>query len=65
MPTLHSFPDFKRFEACLDFLSVGSSDRNVRTKGTSEQKAKKWTISVFIKGGTVFDPPNGIKKWFF
>ena len=32
------FPDFKRFEACLNFLSVGSNGENVRTKGTSEQK---------------------------
>ena len=32
------FLDFKRFEACLNFLSVGSNGENVRTKGTSEQK---------------------------
>ena len=32
------FPDFKRFEACLNFLSVGCNGENVRTKGTSEQK---------------------------
>ena len=28
----------KRFEACLNFLSVGSKGKKVRTKGTSERK---------------------------
>ena len=30
------FPDFYRFEACLNFLS--GNGESVRTKGTSEQK---------------------------